>query len=234
MYAVGPVSEEEAKTFVETVEIEGKTYVKAGKTFNTKLNARVGDVVRIEVTELLFDSSNPEKKRLRGFTPTVIDRVDQVPSDIKEILELLDPGELKKSEAEARAGLAKNARRRFAILKQSADEEQFVLGVVLEPETFDSQGDIYDEETVRQAAYHFMRKQHIIGYMHESLLVNAQYEVLENYLAPAAFELNGQPVKKGTWLLGVHVSDPKLWDDIKAGRLTGWSIEGTALVEEFQ
>jgi ribonuclease BN (tRNA processing enzyme) len=238
MYAIGPVSVEEAKRFTETVEVKGKIYVKAGKTFNTKIAAKVGDVVRIEVTEMLLDESNPEKKRFRGFTPTVIDKTAERPSGLKEIMGLLDDSEIKKSADEIFDHMVKNFQGRFEIMKKTSDkdkpDEQYVLGVVLEPETVDSQGDIYDAEVIRQAAFHFMRQNHMLGLQHQSLLQSSQYEVLENYIAPVDFEIEGQPVKKGTWMLGAHILDQKLWEAIKDGRLTGWSIEGTALVQELR
>jgi DNA adenine methylase len=35
-------------------------------------------------------------------------------------------------------------------------------------------------------------------------------------------------VKKGTWLLGVHVVSDELWGQVKDGTLSGFSIGGTA------
>jgi DNA adenine methylase len=40
-------------------------------------------------------------------------------------------------------------------------------------------------------------------------------------------------VKKGTWLLAARVVDDVLWNAIKEGKLTGWSMEGTALAEHL-
>ena len=37
----------------------------------------------------------------------------------------------------------------------------------------------------------------------------------------------------GSWVVGVHVPDAKIWKSIEAGELTGFSIEGTGeLIEE--
>jgi len=102
-----------------------------------------------------------------------------------------------------------------------------VLGIVLEPETVDAQGDVYSAEEVRKAAHLFMEEFGGIGLMHR-LRVNDQVKVLENFLAPADLELGGITVKKGTWLLGVRVLSDELWAQVKDGGLTGFSIGGSA------
>jgi len=106
-------------------------------------------------------------------------------------------------------------------------DERYVLGIVLEPETVDAQGDVYSAEEVRKAAHLFMEEFGGIGLMHR-LRINDQVKVLENFLAPADLELGGTTVKKGTWLLGVRVLDDALWAQVKEGCLTGFSIGGSA------
>lgn len=49
--------------------------------------------------------------------------------------------------------------------------------------------------------------------------------VVESYVAPADMTLEGQPVKKGSWLVGV-VWSPDYFELIKAGKRTGYSMEG--------
>lgn len=230
-YAVGPVSKEDSATWAEPVEVKGKIYVAAGKTFNARLAANVGDVLRIEVTEILLDESNPEKKRLRGFTPTVIDKTKESPSSIKEVRAELAPGELKKTAEEVGENLASRVfddGARLAILKQS-EEERYVKGVVLVPDETDSQGDIYDAPTVRHACHWFMEHARQLGLMHETALPDSKVCILENYVADHDGEVEGQFVRKGTWVLAARIYDDDLWQAVKEGRLTGWSIEGSAL-----
>lgn len=107
------------------------------------------------------------------------------------------------------------------------DEERFVLGVVLEPDTVDSQGDTYTAEEVRQAAHVFMEEFGSIGLMHRMKLGD-DVKVLESYIAPEDVDVGGSQVKKGTWLLGVRVLSDRLWKMVKAGELTGFSIGGDA------
>jgi DNA adenine methylase len=107
------------------------------------------------------------------------------------------------------------------------EDERYVLGVVLEPETVDAQGDIYSADEIARAAHGFMEDFGGLGLMHRER-VNGQVKILETYLAPADFELAGARVRKGTWLLAVRVLDDALWAQVKGGALTGFSIGGAA------
>jgi DNA adenine methylase len=64
--------------------------------------------------------------------------------------------------------------------------------------------------------------------MHQRL-VNDRVKIVESYLALDALKVGDQEVKKGTWLLGMHVLDDDLWQAVKTGELTGLSIGGSAL-----
>lgn len=107
-------------------------------------------------------------------------------------------------------------------------EERFVLGVVLAPETADSQGDIYSAEEVRKAAHSYMEKAAALGTQH-SEIVTGKLKILENYVAPVDFEVDGESITKGTWLLGIRVVEDDLWTSIKEGSYTGFSIGGAAV-----
>lgn len=111
------------------------------------------------------------------------------------------------------------------------DEERFVLGIVLEPETVDAQKDIYSASEVRDAAHKFMADFQNLGLMHREI-VTGRVKILESYVAPAEFALDGTAVKKGTWLLAVRVTDDALWKEIQTGGLTGFSIGGNAVREQ--
>jgi DNA adenine methylase len=107
------------------------------------------------------------------------------------------------------------------------DDERYVLGVVLEPERVDAQGDIYSHEEVRQAAHRFLEEFGGLGLMHQ-LRVNDHVKVLESYVAPTAFQVGDVTIAKGTWLLAVRVLSDDLWRRVKDGELTGFSIGGSA------
>ncbi len=106
-------------------------------------------------------------------------------------------------------------------------EQRIVYGIVLEPETTDSQGDIYSADVIEKAAHGFMADYQNLGEMHKAL-VNDGAEVVESYLAPVDMSINGTAIKAGTWLMGIRVKSDQLWKKVKSGELTGLSIGGFA------
>lgn len=110
--------------------------------------------------------------------------------------------------------------------KDEPGEQRLVLGIVLEPETVDSQGDVYSAEEIANAAHGWMEHYQTMGLMHEEAAPGVL--PVESYLCPVDCEIGGQPVKAGTWLLCVHVIDDAIWAKVKAGELTGFSIGGYA------
>jgi hypothetical protein len=171
------------------------------------------------VTELLLDESGP-KRTITWFLPVVSDKVAGAPSSVEDLTSLLETGEHKRV---IDAVMAK----RIELIKTA--EEHYVLGIVLEPEVVDAQKDIYSPEEVRQAAFRFMEQYRQMGLMHRAKVPDDRIAILESYISPTDFEMNGVHVKKGTWLLGIRVKDPELWAAIKSGDLTGYSIGGSAV-----
>ncbi len=115
------------------------------------------------------------------------------------------------------------------LLKADSPDEHYVLGVVLEPDTTDAQGDIYSAEEVRTAAHRFLADAPAVWLMHQSPLGRGSVRILESYIAPQDIEFSGGLVRKGTWLLALRILDDDLWTAIKRGELTGLSIRGSAI-----
>lgn len=117
-----------------------------------------------------------------------------------------------------------------ALIKVDAPDtdERYILGVVLEPDEVDSQGDMISAEEIRNAAHLYMQEHGNVGLQHQTF-VNDKIKILESYIAPADFEIGGQKVKQGTWLMAFRVLDDSIWKAIKSGLLTGLSIGGTGL-----
>ncbi len=113
------------------------------------------------------------------------------------------------------------------IKAEERGEQRFVLGVVLEPEIVDAQEDIYSPEEVRKVAHRFLEEFRGLGLMHQ-VSVNGQVKIVESYIALDDLRIGDEVVKKGTWLLGVHVLSDALWAQVKAGDFTGFSIGGSA------
>lgn len=106
-------------------------------------------------------------------------------------------------------------------------ENHFVTGVVYEPLTEDSQGDFMTEAEITKAAYWFAKNGNKVDIQHSfKALENAS--VVESWVAKADFEIEGETVKKGTWLMTVEIQDSKVWNAIEKGEITGFSMGGIA------
>lgn len=114
-------------------------------------------------------------------------------------------------------------------------ESRLVTGIVLKPEETDAHKDIYSADVIREAAHDFLLNYNAstgIGYMHRG--VRSSLQLVESWLAPVDLTIGGRKIKKGTWLMTVYVPDEEVWKEIKAGKITGLSIGGTAKVRKLQ
>ncbi|EJV42168.1 hypothetical protein IEK_05834 [Bacillus toyonensis] len=117
------------------------------------------------------------------------------------------------------------------VIKSDDEAERLVYGIVYEPDTIDSHGDFADEKTIEKAAHEFMLKYRQIDKNHD--FVAGVGEVVESYIAPADMELNGEPVKKGTWILTTK-ADEETWEAVKKGEFQGYSLAGVAETEVIE
>ena len=119
------------------------------------------------------------------------------------------------------------------ILKANADE-QTVTGVVLEPETTDAQGDIYDQQVIRSAAHDFCSNHNVnskLGFMHKDF--KRDFELYESWITPQEVTVSDKVVKAGSWVITVKVNDPSVWKMVKEGKIKGFSIGGKAKVKKL-
>lgn len=111
------------------------------------------------------------------------------------------------------------------------EAQQIVYGVVYEPDVVDAHGDFMDAEEIEKAAHVFLKEFRNIDKQHD--FTSKVGEVIESYIAPADFELGGQTVTKGTWMMAVKVVDD-VWQSIEKGEYTGFSLAGYGNVEKAQ
>ena len=109
------------------------------------------------------------------------------------------------------------------ILKVDTDR-RLAYGVVLEPGVEDTQGDVPTAEAVEGTCHNFLARYRIIGEQHQK--VARPTEIVECYIAPQALRLGEQEIGKGAWIMAVRVLSDSLWQDVKAGKYTGFSIGG--------
>lgn len=117
------------------------------------------------------------------------------------------------------------------ILAKEADEQKLVYGIVYEPDTVDAHGDFMTAAEIEKAAHGFLKDARQIDKQHD--FQGGVGEVVESYVAPADFEMNGETIKKGSWVLVTKASE-EVWEQIKKGEITGYSMAGNAETIEKQ
>jgi len=112
------------------------------------------------------------------------------------------------------------------IVKADSDSH-FVTGIVYEPMSEDTDGEYMTAEEIEKAAHWFMKNTGDVDIQH--CFVKAEgIDVVESYVAKSDMEIDGTPIKKGTWLMTVEVVDAAVWESIQKGELTGFSMGGLA------
>lgn len=110
------------------------------------------------------------------------------------------------------------------IIKKDA-EKHYVTGIVYEPMVEDTDGNYMTEDEITKAAHWFMKNAGDADIQH--CFEKAEgVEVVESYVAKCDMEIEGQPIKKGTWLMTMEVADDEVWDKIEKDEITGFSMGG--------
>ncbi|CAI6223876.1 hypothetical protein NRS6116_01220 [Bacillus subtilis] len=111
------------------------------------------------------------------------------------------------------------------VLAKEEGEQKLVYGIVYEPDTVDAHGDFMTAAEIEKAAHGFLKDAREIDKQHD--FKGGVGEVVESYVAPADFEMNGETIKKGSWVLVTKASE-EIWEEIKKGEITGYSMAGVA------
>ena len=101
----------------------------------------------------------------------------------------------------------------------------YVTGIVYEPMAEDSQGNYMTEEEITKAAYYFAKNGDKVDLQHSFEPLEGA-SVVETWIAKADFEIDGEAIRKGTWLMTVEVTDAAVWAGIEKGEITGFSMGG--------
>lgn len=144
------------------------------------------------------------------------------------------------------------------IWKQATTEERIVGAAVLVPGRTDLHKEVYDEETVRNAAHFFFEhyredEDHGIDVNHdgdvdfdaivpvESFVLDREmtYEIEIPAIETDEEETEKAEVKtitfpKGTWIMYARVISDTLWARVKNGELLSWSIKGFVTVRQLR
>lgn len=117
---------------------------------------------------------------------------------------------------------------RFVPFRKIDYEKQVVLGEVYVPWEVDSQGDWMTPQDIEEMAYWWMENYQLIGKNHVFVSDKDIGVVVESFITRT-----GDPdfTVPGSWVLGTKVTNPEVWAEVKAGRITGYSIGGEGVRE---
>ncbi len=122
------------------------------------------------------------------------------------------------------------------LLKRLSTEKREITAPVLVPEEVDYHKHIYSEEEVHKACRNCQKNCGKENVQHSFDLSKDSAEFVEHYLAPTDmhFEDADITVKKGTWLATMKIKNDSLWQDVKNGKFTGFSISANCLSRRVQ
>ena len=124
-----------------------------------------------------------------------------------------------KEEAQARLDRMKRFREKQLEVKfASMDEEKrIVYGIVLEPDEVDAHEDTVNAEEIEKAAHRYALNP-VIGDSHRT---RAKAMPVETFIYNPEVV---KEVKPGSWVMAVKVDDEEMWEGVKEGLYTGFSI----------
>ena len=113
----------------------------------------------------------------------------------------------------------------FGRIIKADSEAHYVTGVVYEPMVEDTQGNHMTAEEITKAAY---------GYAKNGMGADLQHNfepmegatVVESYVAKCDETIDGQEIKKGTWVMTMEITDDAIWEAVQKGEITGFSMGG--------
>ena len=110
-----------------------------------------------------------------------------------------------------------------------ASVAQYTNGIAV----VDSQADIIEPQELEQAAYNFVRFYREGGEMHQrgdcAVLIESMVFTLEK---TKALGIPDGILPAVGWWIGFYVTDDEVWEKVKSGEYSMFSIEGEAIREE--
>lgn len=122
-------------------------------------------------------------------------------------------------------------------------EQRVVTSVAILADTpikrIDEMGELYyvvfNKETIKQLVKKFFRDD-----LTKSVNINHSDDTNDAYLIESyivneklGIKPKGIHTTEGSWVCSYHITDDKLWEDIKQGKLNGFSIEVMSYLEKF-
>ncbi len=97
---------------------------------------------------------------------------------------------------------------------------------VLIPGWTDSQGDSITSEQIQKSAHDYMTESRQADLQHKKVLSKKDAHPVESWLLQKDEKFGNEVYPAGTWMVGMKVDNPDIWDKIEKGEITGFSIRG--------
>lgn len=101
-------------------------------------------------------------------------------------------------------------------------------GIVYEPETEDTQGDLASKEEIEKALYGFMKR-----YATDTKRIKINHKgkryffpIIESFIPEKDIVKGGDVIPAGAWWLMIHISNDKIWKMVENKELEGFSMGG--------
>lgn len=116
----------------------------------------------------------------------------------------------------------------FVPIKKFDSARQMVWTEVYVPLVPDSQGDFMTAAEIEKTAYNFMKAQKVYNVDTEHDLAKNETVVIESFIARKG-DLDFIP---GSWVVGMHVVNPAMWQKVEKGEVNALSMYGSGLRDE--
>ena len=108
-----------------------------------------------------------------------------------------------------------------------SEDQRLIGGIVYSVNEPDHDGDYVEtEEEIWNALESFAVRGNVIKFMHRGK--RRDVTVVESFQSEADTKKANQIIPKGSWYMTVKVHDDNLWNDVKEGHITGFSMSGMA------
>ena len=101
-------------------------------------------------------------------------------------------------------------------------------GIVYEPDTEDTQGDLTSKEEIEKALTSFMKR-----YATDTKRIKINHKgkryffpIIESFIPDTDIVKGGETIPAGAWWLMIHISNDKIWDMVENRELEGFSMGG--------
>ena len=117
---------------------------------------------------------------------------------------------------------------KFVVSKDEEQELRIVWAEVYAPNKPDADGEYMTAETIREMAYKFVKDLRLdqVDVQHDNE-TREGVQIVETFIAR-----KGDPdFIEGSWVVGVHIPDDILWDQVKKGEINGFSVQAKVYAE---